>query len=328
MTSKEVSKNLFPASWPARRDEKQIGILGVPIGLGAGRVGPEGGDRTVRMAHLRGALEALGYRVQDHGSMAVPRPADPGDLRIKYLPEIARVCRDVAGWVEQRLASGTMPVVLGGDHSLTVGSVSGVASHLHRQGKRLGLIWIDAHADMNTPETSPSGNIHGMALASLLGYGDEALTELCGFAPKVSARNAVLVGIRDIDQTEQQMLARSGVRTFTIRDIDERGMFSVMHEAIEHASHGTAGIHVSLDMDALDPTAAPGVGTPVPGGLTYREAHLALEMIADTENLVSMDVVEVNPMLDAQDLTARMAVGLIASALGKRILARKVFSDR
>jgi arginase len=210
--------------------------------------------------------------------------------------------------------------VLGGDHSVAVGSVSGAARFFRERGLNIGLIWLDAHADMNTPETSPSGNIHGMPLACLVGMGPAELTDLGGFRPKVAPRNTVIVGLRDVDQMERPHVADSGVRAFTMRDIDERGMRAVMAEAIQAASQGTAGFHLSLDMDFVDPQDAPGVGTPVRGGVTYREAHLAMEMICDSSRMVSIEVVEVNPVIDEVNRTADLAVELIMSGLGKRIL--------
>lgn len=297
-------------------------ILGVPLGLGAGRIGADAGDRALRMERLHDQLQAMGVDVEDCKSLTIPAATDPGNPNARFLEEISETCDQIAEWMGNKLSQGRMPMVLGGDHSIGAGTVSGTAAHFHGLGERVGVIWIDAHADMNTPETSPSGNVHGMPLAALLGHGSKQLTHLCGYAPKVLPRNTVLVGIRDIDEGEVELIRELGVRAFTTRDIDERGMFSVMHEAIEWATFSTAGFHLSFDMDALDPTIAPGVGTPVPGGLTYREAHLALEMIADCGHMVSMDMVEVNPMLDAQNLTARVAVGLISSALGKSILPR------
>ena len=299
---------------------RHISILGVPMGLGAGRYGAEAGDRAVRTERILHALEALGHHVHDDGSLAIPPATEPGNPRARFLREIVEANERIARWTAERLSDGATPLILGGDHSIALGTVTGSAAHFRNTGRKIGLLWIDAHGDMNTPDTSPSGNVHGMPLAALLGIGHKQMTGLGGFSPKVAMENTVLIGIRDIDTREAALIEQSGIRAFTIRDIDERGMFSVMNEALEAALDGTAGLHVSLDMDALDPSVAPGVGTPVPGGLTYREAHLALEMIADTDQLRSMDVVEVNPMLDAQNLTARIAVGLATSAFGKRIL--------
>jgi len=222
--------------------------------------------------------------------------------------------------VEHSAGHGKLPLVLGGDHSVAVGTISGMSRHFAKRHQRLGVIWIDAHADMNTPSSSPSGNVHGMPLACLLGRGPKALTHLYDYAPKVDPANVALIGLRDVDLSEKSIVRRSGVRPFTMRDIDERGLRTVMEEAIHIASDGTEGIHVSLDMDAIDPAQAPGVGTPVRGGMTYREAHLAMEILSDTRRMVSMEVVEVNPVIDEANRTAQLAVELVMSALGKRIL--------
>jgi arginase len=243
-----------------------------------------------------------------------------GPDRARYLPQIAASCERVAEWVSAAVKRESCPLVLGGDHSIAIGSVSGVSRVFHERGQRIGLIWIDAHPDMNTPETSPSGNIHGMPLACLIGEGPPELTDIGGFAPKVEPKNVVLVGIRDVDRLEAAYVGDSGATAYTMRDIDERGMRSVMEDAIRIASRGTAGFHLSLDLDSVDPGEAPGVGTPVPGGITYREAHLAMEMICDSGKMVAMDAVEVNPVIDVHNRTATLAVELILSAMGKRIL--------
>jgi arginase len=302
--------------------QSSIAIIGAPLDLGAGRRGVDMGPSAIRVAHLNDRLRSLGYKVEDWGNIAVDTaeslPAGP--KRARFLPQIADACERIANKVESALAASKFPVVLGGDHSLATGSVSGV-SHFHRQrGEKIGVIWFDAHADMNTPETSPSGNVHGMPLACLIGKGPKAMTHICGFSPKVDPRNVVLVGIRDVDSLEAPLVKRSGVRCFTMRAIDELGLPRVMEEAIAIASSGTAGIHFSLDMDAIDPDLAPGVGTPVPGGFTYREAHLAMEMVADSNKLLSLEAVEVNPVLDVANRTATLAVECLMSALGKRIL--------
>jgi arginase len=226
----------------------------------------------------------------------------------------------LAARVHGAMAHGFVPVVLGGDHSVAVGTVTGVAQYFREREQCVGLIWLDAHADMNTPETSPSGNIHGMPLACILGLGLDALADLAGFRPKVLPKNTVIVGLRDVDMTERPHVRESGVRAFTMRDIDERGLRAVMEEAIRIACDGTVGFHCSLDMDFVDPKDAPGVGTPIRGGATYREAHLAMEMICDSRNMTSIEVVEVNPVLDEANRTADLAVELIMSGLGKRIL--------
>ena len=280
------------------------------------------GPSAVRVANLNERIRSLGYEVEDLGNVAVEQaeawPA--GDPHAKYLPQIAAACERLAEQVEDALRRGRMPLVLGGDHSVAVGTVGGVARHFRTAGRNIGLIWLDAHADMNTPDTSPSGNVHGMPLACVVGMGPPPLVDLLGFRPKVPPRNAVIVGLRDVDQLERQHVRESGVRAFTMRDIDERGLRSVMEEAIRVASDGTAGFHLSLDMDFVDPQHAPGVGTPVRGGATYREAHLAMEMIGDSGRMLSMEVVEVNPVIDEFNRTADLAVELVMSGLGKRIL--------
>ena len=299
-----------------------IAIIGAPLDLGQDRRGVDMGPSAVRVASLNARVASLGYEVEDLGNIPVVQAeATPeGDAHAKYLPQIAAACDALAGRVGQALARGHLPLVLGGDHSVAVGTVSGVARHFRAQGQPVGLIWLDAHADMNTPESSPSGNIHGMPLACILGMGPAELASLAGFRPMVAPRNAVIVGLRDVDQMEKPHVRESGVRAFTMRDIDERGLRAVMEEAIRLASDGAAGFHVSLDMDFIDPKDAPGVGTPVRGGATYREAHLAMEMICDSRRMVSMEVVEVNPVIDEANRTADLAVELFMSGLGKRIL--------
>jgi arginase len=236
------------------------------------------------------------------------------------LPQIAETCRRVGLAVERAVAAGKVPLVLGGDHSVAIGSVAGVSRSFRKKKMSVGLIWIDAHADMNTPGTSPSGNVHGMPLACCIGLGPKELTHLFGFSPKVAPRNVALVGVRDVDQLEAPHVRNSGVVAFTMRHIDERGLRAVMEDAIGIATSGTAGFHLSLDMDYVDPREAPGVGTPVRGGGTYREAHLAMEMICDSGKMLSMEVVEVNPVIDEVNRTADLGVELVMSALGKRIL--------
>ena len=250
-----------------------------------------------------------------------PEASPEGPVRARYLPQIAETCRRLGVIVEKAAAQGKVPLVLGGDHSVAVGTTAGM-SRCFRKRKRSdpALIWVDAHADMNTPESSPSGNVHGMPLACCIGMGPPELTRLFGYAPKVDPRRVALVGLRDIDQLEAPHVRESGVRAFTMRHIDERGLRAVMEEAIAIASSGAAGFHLSLDMDYVDPSEAPGVGTPVRGGATYREAHLAMEMICDSGKMLSMEVVEVNPVIDEVNRTAELAVELVMSAFGKRIL--------
>jgi arginase len=252
--------------------------------------------------------------------VAQAETAAEGDSNAKYVAEIALSCQHLAAAIGQALSRGRFPLALGGDHSIAVGTMSGVSHHFREQGRKVGIVWLDAHADMNTPDSSPSGNVHGMPLACIVGMGPPELTHLLGYAPIVDPRNAVIVGLRDVDQIEKQHVRESGVRAFTMRDIDERGLRAVMEEAIRLACDGTAGFHLSLDMDFVDPQDAPGVGTPVRGGVTYREAHLAMEMICDSGQMVSMEVVEVNPVIDEVNRTADLAVELVMSGLGKRIL--------
>jgi arginase len=276
----------------------------------------------MRVANLNARLQTLGYDVEDLGNVAVEQAEShpEGYPRAKYLPQIAATCQRLGVLVGETLTSGGLPLVLGGDHSVAIGTASGVSRFFRDRGQRVGLIWLDAHADMNTPESSPSGNVHGMPLACIVGHGPEELTGLFGFQPKVTPGNVVIVGLRDVDQTEKPHVRGFGVHAYTMRDIDERGMRSVMEEAIRIASEGTAGFHLSLDMDFVDPKDAPGVGTPVRGGVTYREAHLAMEMICDSRRMVSVEVVEVNPVIDEVNRTADLAVELAMSGLGKRIL--------
>ncbi|QOY85669.1 arginase [Paludibaculum fermentans] len=299
-----------------------IAILGAPLDLGAGRRGVDMGPSALRVANLNAKLVSLGYKVEDLGNVFVSQQESSriGAAHARYLKPIAATCVELAHKVERAAGQGKFPLVLGGDHSVAVGTVSGMAQHFRKKKQKLGVIWLDAHTDMNTPDSSPSGNVHGMPLACLVGYGPKPLTHLYGYAPKVDAKNVVLVGIRDVDLTERPIVKQSGVRVFTMRDIDERGLRSVMEEAVMIASQGTAGIHISLDMDGVDPDEAPGVGTPVRGGFSYREAHLAMEILSDSHRVRSMEVVEVNPVLDTANRTALLGVELVMSAMGKRIL--------
>lgn len=299
-----------------------IAIIGAPMDLGAGRRGVDMGPSAIRLAGLNEKIASLGYSVEDLGNIEVPQPESvtPGTEKARYLPQIAEACTHIAERVGEAMSGGRFPIVLGGDHSIAVGTVAGVASHLQQQGQKIGLIWIDAHSDMNTPESSPSGNVHGMPLACLTGNGPDELTGILGAAPKVRPENVAIIGLRSVDAKERFIVKQTGVKAFTMREIDERGLRSVMEEAIRVATDGTAGFHLSLDMDAVDPQEAPGVGTPVKGGMTYREAHLAMESVCDCDSLLSMEVVEVNPVIDEHNRTANLAVELVMSVLGKRIL--------
>ncbi len=299
-----------------------IAIIGAPLDLGQDRRGVDMGPSAVRVANLHARIASLGYEVEDWGNIPVEQKeaSSEGEPHAKYLAQIASACEKLAARVSDALERGFLPLVLGGDHSVAVGTVSGLSSHYRARRRKAGLIWLDAHADMNTPDSSPSGNVHGMPLACLLGHGPAPLVDLLGYHPKIEPRNTVIVGLRDVDATEKPQVRDSGVRAFTMRDIDERGLRAVMNEAIAIACDGTEGLHLSLDMDFCDPAEAPGVGTPVRGGATYREAHLALELICDSRRMISMEVVEVNPVIDERNRTAEFAVELIMSGLGKRIL--------
>ncbi len=301
---------------------KQIRVIGVPLDLGQSRRGVDMGPSAVRVAGLEARLEAIGHVVEDGGNVAVaiPEQKKEGAAHAKYLKEITATCTKSAELVLRTLEAGKVPLVLGGDHSVAAGTVAGVAEFYRKHNQRIGLIWIDAHSDINTPETSPSGNVHGMPLAAIMGLGPAELGNIFNFSPKIAPENCVLVGIRDVDSYEKENIRRAGVEVFTMRDIDERGMRSVMEEALRMAGRGTAGYHVSLDMDWIDPEDAPGVGTPVWGGATYREAHLAMEIIADHGRMLSLEIVEVNPVIDEHNPTADLAVELALSAFGKKIL--------
>jgi len=295
-----------------------VRVIGVPMDLGADRRGVDIGASAIRYAGLNDQLRHLGYEVHDVGNIVVPQPESQpiGNTRLKYLDPILKVSEELADMVTSALEAKEFPLVLGGDHSIALGSITGVT----RVYKDISVIWIDAHADFNTEESTPSGNIHGMILAALAGIGDSKLTGIGGWAPKIDTRKIILVGARDLDRGEREFLFSHSVHVFTMSDIDQRGISNVMQEALLLAGKASDGIHLSLDMDALDPVHAPGVGTPVRGGLTYREAHMIMELIAESGHLIGMDVVEVNPILDRENATALLAVELVMSALGKRII--------
>lgn len=301
---------------------KKARIIGVPMDLGAGRRGVDMGPSAIRVAGLNQALSLLGYDVVDVGNVHVPPPeAIPqSNWRARFLPQIAIASAELAEMVEAALEEEAMPVVLGGDHSIAIGSVAGVSSFYRKRNQKIGIIWLDAHTDINTPETSPSGNIHGMPLAALLGYGAKELTGIAGFAPKVLPEHSVVIGARSVDPGEREMIHSLGVRVFTMSELDERGLANVIEEAVNIASRNTAGIHVTMDMDFIDPFYAPGVGTPERGGATYRESHLAMEKIAASGRVLSVEITEVNPLFDTSNQTATLAVELILSALGKKII--------
>ncbi|HXH05281.1 MAG TPA: arginase [Vicinamibacterales bacterium] len=299
-----------------------VHLIGVPLDLGGNRRGVDMGPSAVRIAGIGERIAALGYRVEDRGDLAAPIPEirAEGDPRKKYARDIARVCTRLYQVALGAFDQGALPIVLGGDHSLAAGSVAAAAEYARRSGKPLGLLWIDAHGDMNTPATTTSGNVHGMPLAALLGPEPAELARIGGFSPKVSPEKTVLIGIRNLDEREKVLVRDSRVHVFTMKDVDRLGIAAVVEQAIGIASDGTAGIHVSFDADVCDPAIAPGVGTPVKGGLDYREAHMAMEMIADSGLLMSLDLVEINPILDVQNQTAILGAELVLSALGQKIL--------
>lgn len=300
----------------------QVRVMGVPLDLGAGRRGVDMGPSALRIARLNTRIRDLDFDLSDVGDVPVTiqETHDAGDHNARYLNQIVAVCQALSDQVSLTMNEGFFPLVLGGDHSVAIGTIAGASRYYHNRGERLGVIWVDAHSDMNTPDTTPSGNIHGMPLAVSLGCGISALTGIGGFTPKIHPEDTVLIGIRSIDESEKDLIHENGITVFTMRDIDERGMSEVIHEAIDIATCKSNGLHVSFDVDALDPSLAPGVGTPVSGGLTYREAHLLMEHIADSGMLTSLEVVEINPIIDTGNTTAEVAVGLLLSALGKRIL--------
>ncbi len=299
-----------------------IHLLGVPMDLGSGRRGVDMGPSAIRIAGLAERLEELGHTVVDEGDLATKNIEElkVGDTRARFLAEITRASRQLSSKVERLVEREHFPLVLGGDHSISVGTVSGIAAVARRKRKKVGLLWIDAHGDINTPESSPSGNIHGMPVASLLGEGPPELTGIGGERPKVDPKNVALVGIRSLDDGEKVRLKRFGVQVHTMSDIDRHGIHRTMKKALAWVTDGTEYLHVSLDLDAVDPTVAPGVGTPVKGGLDYREAHLIMELLHDSGVMTSLEVVEVNPILDDRNTSAIFAVELVQSGFGKKIL--------
>jgi arginase len=301
---------------------RSVHIIGVSLDLGGNRRGVDMGPSAFRIAGLGERLAGLGITVADSGDLVAPIPETKafGDPTKKYIREIARVCERLYKTSLGVLEKGGIPLVLGGDHSLAAGSVAATADFVRRDGKPLGLIWVDAHGDMNTPATSGSGNVHGMPLAALLGSEPAELARIGGFSPKVAPERTVLIGIRNLDEREKERIRESGVHVFTMKDIDRHGIAQIVEQAIGLASGGAGGIHVSFDLDVCDPAIAPGVGTPVKGGLDYREAHMVMEMVADSGLLRGLDLVEVNPILDDRNMTAILGAELASSALGQRIL--------
>ncbi|GGK31298.1 arginase [Caldalkalibacillus thermarum] len=297
---------------------RKVSILGVPMDLGQGRRGVDMGPSAMRYANAKERLEKLGFEVKDLGDIPVPSIEErtSNELNLKCLDEVVEVNQVLADRVSEIVAGGSFPLILGGDHSIAIGTIAGVARHY----KRLGVIWFDAHGDLNTGETSPSGNIHGMSLAVSLGIGHERLTGIGGYAPKIKPENVVIIGVRELDEGEKHLIREIGLKVYTMHEVDRLGMTRVMEEAISHVTQGTDGVHLSLDLDGLDPHDAPGVGTPVIGGLTYRESHLAMEMLAEADIITSAEFVEVNPILDHSNKTAKVAVALMGSLFGEKLL--------
>jgi|SRR5882724_11295592 len=304
-----------------RAMSRRVAIIGVPLDLGANRRGVDMGPSALRVTNLAARLRELGHDVEDRGDVEVPIPEAcvVGEPNRRYAKAIQRVCEALCDKSLVALKDGRIPIVLGGDHSLAMGSIAATARVHRERAERIGLLWFDAHGDMNTPESTDTGNVHGMPLAHVMGHGDAGLTSIGGMKQKVDPAHCALVGIRDLDEREKGLIQKSGVRVFTMKEIDRRGAAAVTEEAVGLASRGTAGIHVSFDIDACDPSVAPGVGTPKKGGLSYREAHLCMELIHDSGKLLAMDMVEVNPIFDDRNHTAEFGAELILSALGKQI---------
>lgn len=315
---------LFSKSIMIKR--RVIKILGVPIDLGGNHRGVDMGPSAIRVAGLNNGLKRQGYTVMDMGDIHVNNAeliGDPLDKNVRYKDDIAKACQSVCDIVSTEMNDDSTLLVLGGDHSVAMGSVAGSSKYVSSsksEHKNMGVIWVDAHTDMNTPETSPTGNIHGMPMAALLGYGNSDLINIGGSGPKIDPKNVAFIGIRDVDQDEAELVRKSGVTVFTMTDIDRLGIRQVMKESLEIANDNTAGFHFSFDIDGVDPNFAPGVGTPVDGGLTLREAHVLAEMAYESNQMLVMDLMEVNPIRDQGNKTGRLAVDLALSAFGKTTL--------
>jgi len=303
-------------------NNRTVRIIGVPLDLGASRRGTDVGPSALRIAGLGNALRRMGYTVAREEDIPAPamETGTPEDVEARFKPQILEVCTRLAERVVAILKGGDFPLVLGGDHSIAMGTFAGTASYYRQRSENVGLLWFDAHGDMNVPGSSPSGNIHGMPLAHLLGKGDPDLKNIQGFSPKVKPGNVALIGIRDIDGHERQNIKESGIHAFTMREIDEHGMAAIARRALEIVNDGTVGFHISFDVDGCDPTVIPGSGTLVPGGVSFREAHLLMEYCADNGNLLSMEIAELNPFLDERNISAERAMELLLSAMGKSIL--------
>lgn len=308
-----------------KKIRKNLGLVGFPMDLGADRRGVDMGPSALRYTHLEQKLEGLGYNVKDFGDIVIEISETQviRDSKLKYLPEIERASKILADKVELLLEKGFFPLMLGGDHSLAIGSIAGISDYCRKQKKTLGIIWVDAHADMNTPETTPTGNIHGMPMAVALGEGNKHLTHLCGFAPKVKPENVAMIGIRDVDYKESETVKKfrdKGLQVYTMSDVDKQGIPRIIAKVLNDFKKRVDHIHISFDMDGVDPDFATGVGTPVHGGLTYRESQTLMELVADCGCMNSLEILEVNPILDRQNKTAELATDLICSALGKNTL--------
>jgi arginase len=300
----------------------KIAVGNVHLDLGAGRRGVDMGPSAIHLAGLKAGIESLGHRVVENFAIGVPSQemVDPGDPSARFLAEITQVCSALADRVEAALEKGWFPVVLGGDHSVAIGTVSGIARYYRKRGQRIGVLWADAHTDVNTPDSSPSGNIHGMPLAVLLGEGPAPLVRLAGDEPALRPEDVCVIGARDVDLTERSVVRKLNLRVYTMSELDERGTAVCVREAIERVTANTAGVHLSFDLDGVDPQHAPGVGTPVPGGLNLRESHLICEKVAQTGKVLGVEMVELNPVIDSENRTGKLAVWLILSTLGKTIL--------
>lgn len=299
-----------------------VHIINVPLDLGASRRGTDAGPSAFRIAGLSRAVKRLGYELTAETDIPVPsmETRQAKDAKARFKDEILTVCEGLAEATRDTLQRGEFPLVIGGDHSIAMGTISGLAAHFQVSEQDLGVIWFDAHGDMNLPDTSPSGNVHGMPLSHLLGHGDSDLSSILNMHPAIKPEHVVLIGIRDIDRVEREFIRESGVTAFTMRDIDEQGMSEIARQALEIVNNGTAGFHVSFDLDGCDPEVIPGSGTLVPGGVSYREAHLLLELCAEDGRLTSLEVVELNPFIDQGNVSAERAVALVQSALGRSIL--------
>jgi arginase len=304
------------------KTQTRVCLYGVPMDLGRGHRGVDMGPSGFRIAGIREGIESLGLTFEDRGNIPVEisQRLVPEDEKARFIREIADACEHLRDAVESVMDEGHFPLVVGGDHSIACGTIAGVTRHFKKRNEEIGLIWFDAHGDFNTPDTSPTGNVHGMPLASCLGYGDDRLVKLAGHVPMIKPENVVLIGIRDIDQAERELIKESGIKTYTMYDIDRLGMARVAQEALEHVTRNTVGFHVSFDLDGCDPTIARGVGTPVPGGVGFRESHYLLESVAMTGKMVSLEMTEIDPLLDNGNSTAELARDLVLSALGKSIL--------